>query len=73
MYIALNLKGVETVHDIEPSYNRLHDKWMSICKIEMPRGTLKILGIDSKDIASYEVNNYTNGTALVIGTNKINF
>lgn len=73
MYIALNLKGVETVHDIEPSYNRLHDKWMSICKIEMPRGTLKILGIDSKDVASYEVNNYMNGTAIVIGTNKINF
>ncbi len=46
---------------------------MSICKIEMPRGTLKILGIDSKDVASYEVNNYMNGTALVIGTNKINF
>ena len=73
MYIALNLKGVETVHDIDPSYNRLHDKWMSICKIEMPRGTLKILGIDSKDVASYEVNNYMNGIALVIGTNKINF
>ena len=73
MYIALNLKGVETVHNIDPSYNRLHDKWMSICKIEIPRGTLKILGIDSKYIASYEVNNYMNGTALVIGTNKINF
>ena len=73
MFIALNLKGVESVHDIDPSYNRLHDKWMSICKIEMPRGTLKILGIDSKDVASYEVNNYMNCTALVIGTNKINF
>ena len=73
MYIALYIKGVETVHDIDPSYNRLHDKWMSICKIEMPRGTLKILGIDSKDVASYEVNNYMNGIALVIGTNKINF
>lgn len=73
MFIALNLKGTETTHPIEPSYNRLHDKWMSICKIEMPRGTLKILGIDSKDVASYEIDNYTNGTALVIGTNKINF
>ena len=73
MFIALNLKGVESVHDIEPSYNRLHDKWVSGCKIEVPRGTLKILGISSKDVASYEVNNYTNDSALVESIIKINF
>ena len=73
MFIALNLKGVETVHDIDPSYNRLHDKWDSRCKIEMPRGTLKILGIDSKDVASYEINNYSNNKAIIENTNKINF
>lgn len=73
MFIALNLKGVESIHDIEPSYNRLHDKWMSRCKIEAPRGTLKILGISSKDVASYEVNNYTNNSAHIESINKINF
>ena len=73
MFIALNLKGVESVHDIEPSYNRLHDKWSSRCKVEVPRGTLKILGISSLDVASYEVNNYTNNSAQVESINKINF
>ena len=73
MFIARSLKGVETVHSIEPAYNRLHYKWISRCKVEVPKGTLKILGICLEDVASYEVNNYMNGAALIIGTNKINF
>lgn len=73
MFISLNLKGVETIHQIEPTYNRLHDKWDTRCKVQVPKGTLKIMDIESKDVASYEVENYTNGSALVESINKINF
>ena len=73
MYIALNLKGIESIHPIEPSYNRLHDRWDSQCKVQAPKGTLKLLGVDSNIVASYEVNNYTNKLALIESTNKINF
>lgn len=73
MYIALNLKGAESIHPIEPSYNRLHDRWDSQCKVQAPKGTLSLLGISSRDVASYEVNNYTNKLALIESTNKINF
>ena len=72
MFIARSLKGVETIHSIEPSYNRLQDKWTSNCKIEVPKGTMKLIGILSTDIASYEVNSYINGTALIDSTHKIN-
>ncbi len=73
MYIALNLKGVETVHSSEPIYNRLHDRWDSICKVQVPKGTLKLIGIDSKYVASYEVNNYSSNISIIDSTNKINF
>lgn len=73
MFISLNLKGVETIHPIEPTYNRLHDRWDTCCKVQVPKGTLKIMGIESKDVASYEVNKYTNGSALIESINKINF
>ena len=73
MFIALNLKGTETTHPIEPSYNRLHDRWDSNCKIQVPRGTLRLIGIDSKDVACYEVNSYVNDKAIIEHTNRINF
>ena len=73
MFIALNLKGIESIHPIEPSYNRLHDRWDSQCKVQDPKGTLKLLGVDSNIVASYEVNNYTNNLAHIESTNKINF
>ncbi len=73
MFIALNLKGTETMHPIEPSYNRLHDRWDSNCKIQVPRGTLRLIGIGSKDVAYYEVNSYTNNIAIIDSRNKINF
>ena len=73
MFIALNLKGVESIHPIEPSYNRLHDRWDSQCKVQDPKGTLKLLGVDSNIVASYEVNNYINNLARIESTNKINF
>jgi hypothetical protein len=41
MFISLNLKGVETIHPIEPTYNRLHDRWDTCCKVQVPKGTLK--------------------------------
>jgi hypothetical protein len=31
------------------------------------------MGIESKDVASYEVNKHTNGSALIESINKINF
>ena len=73
MFISLNLKGVETIHSIEPNYNILHDRWDSMCKVNVPKGTLKIIGIESRDVAYYEINTYINNTALIESTNKINF
>ncbi len=72
MFIALNLKGVETIHSSEPCYNRLHDRWDSFCKIHAPRGILKLLGIDNADIAKYEINHLdSKGKAIVESVFKI--
>lgn len=74
MFITINLKGLESVHQDEPSYNRLYDRWDSINKVNVPRGTLKLMKINSKDVASYEVNNYTsNSEAIIDNYQKINF
>lgn len=73
MFIALNLKGVETIHSSEPTYNRLQDRWDSICKIQAPKGTLKLLGIESKDVVSYEISSYNNNVAIIESKHKINF
>lgn len=75
MYIALNLKGIESTHCDEPTYNRLYDRWDSICKIEMPRGTLRILGIylEPLDVVSFEVDSYSDNRAVIKNINKINF
>ena len=73
MFIARSSKGVETIHSIEPYYNRLHDKWISLGTVEVPKGTMKLLGILSLEIASYEVNHYTNNSAHIENINKINF
>lgn len=73
MFIALNLKGVETIHSSEPCYNRLHDRWDSTCKVQAPKGTLKLMGIELKDVACYEVNSYTNNVATIESKYKLNF
>lgn len=72
MFLSKSLKGIETAHSTEPTYNRLHDRWDSLGRVHMPGGTLKILGISSADVASYEIENYSNDIAVIISINKIN-
>jgi hypothetical protein len=76
MFLTRNLKGIESTHCGEPTYNRLYDRWDSICKIEMPRGTFKILGIsflEPLDVVSFEVDSYSDNRAVIKNINKINF
>ncbi len=73
MFISLNLKGTETVHGSEPTYNRLFDRWDSLDKVQVPKGTLNLIGINLKDVACYEVNSYVNNNAIIENINKINF
>lgn len=73
MFIALNLKGTETVNSSEPTYNRLFDRWDSLDKVQVPKGTLNLIGINLKDVACYEVNSYVNNNAIIENINKINF
>ncbi len=66
MFIAINGKGVESMHETEPYYNQLHDRWDSFCKIHAPRGILKLLGIDNADIAKYEINHLDSKSKAIV-------
>lgn len=41
MWIAINTLKRVTIHQDEPSYNRLHDSWRTLSKVEAPDGTFK--------------------------------
>lgn len=41
MWISVNLSGEERIHNYEPHYNRLHDKWQGTNTVDAPKGTFE--------------------------------
>lgn len=65
MWISVNSIGQERIHNEEPYYNRLHDKWQTTNNVDAPTGTFETFEqITHKPIAIF-VDSIINGKALV--------
>lgn len=71
MWISVNSLGQERIHNEEPYYNRLHDKWQCINSIDAPNGTYsKFEEISYRPMAIF-VDSIINNKAVITERVKI--
>ena len=72
MWVSINLIGEERIHNNEPYYNRLHDKWQSTNTVDAPKGTLSLFeNISEKPMAIFIETFNSNGNPIISERLKI--